>query len=298
MQEFTIRDIERMSGIKAHTIRVWESRYGIALPHRKKSKHRYYTNDDLKKVLRIAWLYHQGYRVSYIASLTDEAVSALIDEAVRGGQFYANQIADLLEASREMDDDAIERVLGSTVLTLGIERAMAHVIYPVLERIGLRWMNDEINPAQEHFASYHFRNMLVRHIDALPRNSAASPGTILVFAPEEEHHEIPLLFIHYLLRKNGYSVAYLGANVPLHIVEEFCEKRPIVQLHFHLLTNFTHYTAEEYLDLLSSRYPKKEVVMSGPLSAQIALPAPNALTIGSFDALVHYCRQPFRQRVE
>jgi DNA-binding transcriptional MerR regulator len=293
MQVFSIRDVERMSGIKAHTLRVWESRYGLALPQRKESKHRFYTNEDLRSILRISWLYRQGYKISFIASLSDESIAEMIEKEVRSGVFFTEQMAEMLKASRHLDDDLFERIMANTILQLGIERAMVHVFYPVLEKIGYRWMSGDFIPAQEHFATSLIRNMLIRQLDdlALPQPNGRLP--ILLFTPEEEYHELPLLFIYYLLRKNGYPTIYLGANVSDQVVEEVCRNRPVVQIHYHQLTNFTNYDAQEYLEMWCDKFPQKQVVASGPLTSQMPELPPNAHAVRSMNELLLYCRQPY-----
>lgn len=293
MQLFSIRDIERLSGIKAHTLRMWETRYGLVLPHRKESQHRFYTNDDLRRILRVSWLYHQGYKISHIASLSEEAIAQMIDKEVRSGVFFVEQMNDLLQASRDMNAELFDSTMLSAILQLGVERAVVHVLYPLLEKIGLLWMNEELQPAQEHFASNLIRHLLIRQIDELPLVKTNQQNCILLFGPEEEYHEIPLLFTYYLLRKNGYPTIYLGTNVAEATVEEYCKRKDIMQLHYHQLTNFTRMDAQEYFDLWSHRFPNKQIVVSGPLVQYIQHPPPNAWCIKSLQELLHYCRQPF-----
>lgn len=293
MQLFSIRDVERLSGIKAHTLRMWEGRYGLVLPHRKESQHRFYTNDDLRRILRVSWLYHQGYKISHIASLSEEAIAQMIDKEVRSGVFFVEQMNDLLQASKDMNDALFETTLFGAIMQLGLERAVVHVLYPFLEKVGLLWMNEELHPAQEHFASHLIRNLLIRQINELPPVTTNQENSILLFAPEEEFHEIPLLFTYYLLRKNGYPTIYLGINVAEATVEEFCKKKDIVQLHYHQLTNFTRMDAQEYVELWSHRFPNKQIVVSGPLVQYIQEAPPNAWCLKSLQELLHYCRQPF-----
>jgi DNA-binding transcriptional MerR regulator len=283
-----------MSGIKAHTLRVWENRYGLALPQRKASGRRFYTNEDLQAILRIAWLYRQGYKISYIASLSDDSIAEMIDKEVRSGVFFTEQIRELLNASRRLDDDLFERIMAKTILQLGMEQAMVHVFYPFLEKIGYCWMNGDFIPAQEHFATNLIRHALIRQLDDLPLPQPNGRLPILLFTPEEEYHELPLLFIYYLLRKNGYPTLYLGANVSEEVIEYVCRSRPVVQLHYHQLTNFTSYDAGEYLEMWCDKFPQKQIVVSGPLTLQMPeLLPPNAHAVRSMHKLLLYCRQPY-----
>jgi DNA-binding transcriptional MerR regulator len=294
MQTFSIRDMERMTGVKAHTLRVWEHRYGLALPHRKDSQHRFYTNEDLQKILRVAWLYEKGYKISRIASLNDDALSAMIQEAVHSGNGHQKTIESLLHASQQFDGDLFSELLHKAILHLGMEETVQQVIYPYLEKIGLLWMNDSVMPAQEHFSSQFIMHAFIASIDALPRPANVQPP-ILLFGPEEEYHEIPLLFIEYLLRKKGNRVVNLGPNTPDAAVEEFCGRKPFSQLHYHQVTNFTRYDAEELLEKWCLQYPTKRVVMSGRLTKAIEKPLPNAQLLGSIDDLLKYANHPFAE---
>jgi DNA-binding transcriptional MerR regulator len=292
MQTFSIRDMERMTGVKAHTLRMWEHRYGLALPHRKDSQHRYYTNEDLQKILRLTWLYQQGYKISRIAALNDDALSALIQEAVNHGNAYQRTIESLLNASQHFDGEMFSQLLQKAILQLGMEEAVRQVIYPYLEKIGLLWMNESVMPAQEHFSSQFIMHALIAGIDALPRPVHVTPPIVL-FAPEEEYHEIPLFFIEYILRKRGNKVINLGANTPDAAVEEYCSRRPFSQLHYHQVTNFTRYDADELLEKWCLQFPSKRIVVSGRLTSTIDKPSPNTLLLRSIDDLLQYASNPF-----
>ncbi len=293
METFSIRDIERLSGIKAHTLRMWEVRYGLVMPHRKESKHRFYTNDDLRHILRISWLYHQGYKISHIGSLSEKAIARLIEKEVSSGSFFEDQTNDLLSASIQMNEVLMESTLYRCTMQLGMERTLVQVVYPFFEKLGLMWMNETLRPAQEHFSSHIIRNMIIREIDNLPKPFQKSKGCILLFTPEEEYHEIPLLFVQYLLRKNGYATAYFGHHVKADVLESYCRLKPVVQLHYHHLTNFTHLDAEEYLEWCCTTFPGLKVVVSGPVTSKINTVPPNAQLLSSMQDLLNYCQNPY-----
>jgi hypothetical protein len=172
-----------------------------------------------------------------------------------------------------------------------MEEAVRQVIYPYLEKIGLLWMNESVMPAQEHFSSQFILHALIAGIDALPRPVHATPPIVL-FAPEEEYHEIPLFLIEYILRKRGNKVINLGANTPDAAVEEYCSRRPFSQLHYHQVTNFTRYDADELLEKWCLQFPSKRIIVSGRLANTIDKPLPNALLLRSIDDLVKYASHP------
>src|SRR4051794_37314353 len=213
MNQFTIRDIENLSGIKAHTWRIWEQRYGIGIAQRKESNHRFFDNDNLKQILRISYLYNSGIKISKIAALKPEeinelALSKLLKE--NENDFY---IKELVESSIDLDEERFERAFAEALRNLGVEATIVDVLYPFQEKIGVLWLTDHVIPAQEHFTSNIIRQKLAKATDDL--NNIKDPGkkAIVLFTPENERHEIPLQFIHYLLKKNQNKVVYFGTSV-------------------------------------------------------------------------------------
>lgn len=295
MEIFSIKDVERLSGIKAHTLRMWEVRYGLVMPHRKESKHRFYTNEDLRHILRVSWLYHQGYKISHIGSLSPTAIARIIDKEIKSGVFFEDMSNDLLTAGLELDEVKLTQTLHTCLMQLGVERTVVLVLYPFFEKLGLMWMNETLSPFQEHFSSNLIRNMLIREIDSLPKPFKKSRGTILLFTPEDEYHEIPLLFTQYLLRRNGFDTVYFGTHVKMEALESFCNMKAVTQLHYHHLTNFVHLDADEYLEMCCASFPSKKVVISGPIAGTIESHSPNALLLKSMQDLLNYCRNPYEE---
>src|SRR5260221_12743693 len=153
MNAFTIRDIENLCGIKAHTLRIWEQRYQLLCPKRKAGTHRIYDNNDLKCLLRIAFLYHHGHKISAIARMDDKERCQLTLALGRSSDSYEIFINQLTEASIDFDQDMFDRILHNVILHMGFEKAITRVVYPFLDRIGLLWLTGNVIPAQEHFAS-------------------------------------------------------------------------------------------------------------------------------------------------
>ena len=262
MHYFSIRDIENLCGIKAQTLRIWEVRYRIFLPKRKESNHRLYDNEDLKQLLRIAYLYKQGWKISKLAQLSPDGILAKVTETAdenKTGSFYANQ---LLEAAIDFDHILFSRLLNQTIEALGFETCIIHVCYPLLQKVGILWMTSHVIPAQEHFCSYLIQHKIIAITDALP---LPQPGAteILLFCPHGEYHELPLFFIHYLLRKNGWSSFYLGSNVSVELIREFLKRKKADYLFLHLITNFTGFTVDDYFEKLCRAFPDKNIVASG-----------------------------------
>lgn len=262
MQKFTIRDIENMCGIKAHTLRIWEQRYDLFTAKRKSSTHRYYDNEDLKKLLRIAFLYHTGLKVSKIAALSQTQISELIREVKTAGIKHDVFVLQLLEAAVDFDEHRFKTILEECISAIGVEECVIKVCYPFLQKTGLLWMTNNVIPAQEHFSSYIIQHKIIAETDKL--DGALLKGrSIVLFTPDGEHHELPLLFINYMLRKYGWRTIYLGANVQRQAVKEVIQKNEIDLLYFHVLTNFTRFDIDDYLEQTCKAFRDKKLFASG-----------------------------------
>lgn len=289
MNFFSISDIESLTGIKAHTLRIWEQRYDLLNPKRKESKHRLYDNEDLKYILRIAFLYHNGYKISKIVSLSEEEIKKMALETTPGKENYQVFVNQLTEASIDFDQMRFEKILHNLVLHLGFEKTVIQILFPLLNKIGLLWMTDKVSPAQEHFASGLVVKKILVAIDGLDRPTGDGNRRVLIFAPEGEHHEIPLLFMQYLLKKNGVPFIYLGTNVRLSVIRDFCSQHRITQLFCHLVTNLLSSDLNVYLRKLAAQFPDKEIIFSGQQAKKIDTPLPNLRLLKNAEAMLDFC---------
>jgi DNA-binding transcriptional MerR regulator len=261
MQIFTISDIENLTGIKAHTLRIWEQRYDFFQPKRKDSKHRIYDNEDLKRLLRVAYLYHQGWKISKIATLSDEDIIQIVTQSPAGPSDYASHITQLLNAMLGFNEYAFKQALNEVIEKVGFENTLIHVCYPYLTRIGNLWATNHALPAQEHFSSYLIQNRVIVETERLGVNEQ-SPEIILL-CPQGEFHELSLLFIQYMLRKNGWSTLYLGTNVTLTELAQIADKCGSKYIYLHLTTNFTGFEVDDYLEKICRQFPKQSILVSG-----------------------------------
>ncbi|MFM2138384.1 MAG: hypothetical protein RJA57_691 [Bacteroidota bacterium] len=262
MNRFSITDMEGLTGIRAHTLRAWEQRYRIGVAKRNDGQHRVYDGDDLKALLRIAYLYHHGYRISRIAGMSLSAISEAVATTGIKEEQPEQYLIQLVEASMDLDRDRFDRILNTLVIRLGIERAIFTVFYPFLNRIGLLWMTDHVIPAQEHFSSHFIRKKIIAALDGLP-SETVTDFTVLLFAPEREFHEIPLLAGNYLLKKNGIKTVYFGANTPLSALRDYCNLRPAQAVYTHFIAFPRKNGEEDFLKDLSMTMTGRPVLVSG-----------------------------------
>lgn len=263
MNVFSIRDIENLTGIKAHTIRIWEQRHNLFNPKRKQSRHRFYDSEDLKYILRIAYLYKQGdLKISKIAGMSEDDIRNLALQPQPGSNNYAIYINQLAEAALDFDQPRFEANLNRLVLLAGFEESVFKVIFPLLNKIGMLWLSGKMHPCQEHFASSLVIRKMIYAIDTLKKGDPQTDRKVLLFAPESEFHEIPLLFMQYLLKKNGVPYVYLGQHVSLETLKTVGRQHEVTELYFHLITNLTGCDIHQYLQKLSTLFPDKQVIFS------------------------------------
>lgn len=265
MNSFTIKDIENLSGIKAHTIRIWEQRYSFLKPQRTQTNIRYYTSEDVKTILNIALLNKYGYKISHIDKMNEGEMREKI-LSLTGSQAQQERIVhDLIQHMIDLDTDQFERILDDYILARGVEKAILQIIFPFLEKIGILWLTNHVNPAQEHLVTNIIRQKLIVGIEGVSTPLKLNKK-VLLFLPEGEHHEIGLLFLYYLLKSRGATVIYLGANVPMKDVEFVVQLRHPDMLYTHLSTVGQHFSFDKFIAQLSKRFTETPIVISGQLT--------------------------------
>jgi len=286
MNQFTISDIETLSGIKAQTLRVWEQRYGILIPKRKKSKHRIYDNEDLKEVLSIAHLNRAGIKISKIASMTPEERNLLTSSNNFGSSALKTDIQLFIDAGLNLDEIKFQKIYESILPKIGFEQVVMHVFYPLLQQIGKSWIGNQIKPAHEHFICEQITRKIDIEIQKLP---FVKRGKItLLLLPEGEFHRLPLLFIMYLMRKNGKRVVYLGADTTMEIIQQYLAKRSADYIHIHLITDFFHYQADKYFKKLIHICKEQHIIVSGPIAASLEFEHARIIKLTSMQALLNH----------
>ncbi len=263
MAFYSIRDLEKLSGIKAHTIRMWEKRYSIVKPRRTGTNIRYYCDDDLKRILNVSILNRHGMKISRIAEMNDDQISEQVMHIARTTGDHESQIEQLIVSVVEFDDDRFEKTLSRVIMQLGFEKTVLKVIYPFFLRIGILWQVGTVSPAQEHFASNLIRQKLLVAIDS--QDSPRKPGArrFLLFLPEGELHEMGLLFFHYILKKHGHQVIYLGQSVPFSDLEEVISIRDFYGLITSFTTALPDFSIKNYLEKLHATFPGKKIFVTG-----------------------------------
>ena len=265
MNAFTIKDLENLSGIKAHTIRIWEQRYAFIKPQRTQTNIRYYTNEELKKILNISLLNKFGYKISHINKMSATEIQEKII-ALSNSQAQQERIVnEMIQFMVDMNIDSFEEVLDNYIATRGFDKAITQIIFPFLERIGILWVTDHINPAQEHLVTNIIRQKLIAGIEKVFTH-ISTDKLVLLFLPEGEHHELGLLYTCYLLKSRGIKTLYLGADVPMADLEFVSKFKKPDYLYTHITSAAGNFNFEKFLTQAQTRLAHFPLIISGHLT--------------------------------
>ena len=289
MANYSIKDLEHLSGIKAHTLRVWEQRYNLINPKRTDTNIRFYDQEDLKLILNVSLLKDNGLRISKIAEMSKEELNEAIVNISDSGTSFADQIYALTLSMIDLDEARFEKIISSNTLKYGFERTMMNIITPFFAKIGVMWLTDAINPAQEHFISHLIRQKIMVAIDGQYTELDEKMPKYMLFLPEGELHELNLLFANFLIKARGGRVIYLGQTLPINdlkVAHEIYEPQYMLTV---LTSKPQDYSVTEYIEHLSELFPSSEILVSGRqvVGQDLELPE-NIRTIASLNDLISF----------
>jgi DNA-binding transcriptional MerR regulator len=265
MNSFTIKDLENLSGIKAHTIRIWEQRYSFLKPSRTNTNIRYYSNEELKKLLNVALLNKFGFKISHIDKMNERDIKEKILLLNQLEAQYERVVNTLIQNMVDLDIESFEKVLDDFIDVRGIEKTIGQIIFPYLEKIGILWLTNHINPAQEHLVTNIIRQKLIvgiQHVDSQVKINRS----VLLFLPEGEYHELGLLFMHYILKCKGVSCIYLGCCISVADIEYVVKLKRPDYLYTHLTSCCNKFNFEKFIASLSKKFNNTPVIISGQLT--------------------------------
>lgn len=216
--KFSIKDLENLSGVKAHTIRIWEKRYNLLAPKRTDTNIRYYSLESLQKILNVSFLNNNGYKISKISNLKDNEISDLVKEiAAKDKQLDDNSINDFKLAMLTFDQHLFSKTYKNLIGVKSFKEIFYETFLPFLGEIGLLWQTDTITPAHEHFISTRIKQKILLNIEKNQAlgNEVDTKKMFVFFLPENEIHDIGILFVNYELVSIGYPTLFLGQSIPI-----------------------------------------------------------------------------------
>jgi MerR family transcriptional regulator, light-induced transcriptional regulator len=260
---YSIKDLEKLTGIKAHTIRIWEQRYQLICPNRTKTNIRYYDDIALKLLLNIALLNKNGVKISKIATMTREEIAEQVSTIAEVDFDYDTQLDALTIAIIEMDEYKFDRILTTNIDDIGFERTMLEIIYPFLERLSLLWLTGSITPIHEHFMGYLLRQKVIVAIDREPLASGRDVKKFIIYLPEGERQELSLLFMHYLLKVRKHQVIYLGQEISLGDLQDACQIHKPDYIFTLLNEPILKMSVQQYVEKLANDFGNSQIMLSG-----------------------------------
>ncbi len=289
MAVYSIKDLEKLSGIKAHTLRVWEQRYGIIEPKRTKTNIRYYLDEDLKFILNIALLNKNGIKISRIANMSKDEIAEKVAAISEINFEYGTQLDALTISMIEMDEQKFDRIVGANIQQMGFERTMLEVIYPFLGKLSVLWLTGSINPAQENFMSYLIRQKIIVAIDKEPLSSGRGVNKFLIYLPEGEKQELSMLFMHYLLKSRQNHVIYIGQDITLADLKDAYNIHKPDYIFTMITETFAREPVQQYVDRLAGNFRDCHILLSGyQVVAQDVHPPDNVSILRSLDQAMSF----------
>jgi DNA-binding transcriptional MerR regulator len=278
MSVYTIKDLENLTGVKAHTIRIWEQRYTFLKPQRTETNIRYYGNDELKSILNITLLNKYGFKISHIDKMSPDEIKEKLLTLTNQQAQQERIINDLIKKMLDLDINEFEKILDQYILSKGIERTINQIIFPYMEKIGILWVTSYVVPAQEHLVTNLIRQKIIVGIEAA-KPTFINPKTVLLFLPEGEYHELGLLFINYLLKTRSIQTYYLGTNVPLEDIEFVVKLKKPDYIYSHLTSVANAFSFERFLINVLKKANGTPVIISGRLSQAYEKKVPQKITL-------------------
>jgi DNA-binding transcriptional MerR regulator len=265
MDQFTISELQKYSGVNVHSIRAWEKRYNALTPHRTQGNTRYYDGDQLRRLLNIVSLMNDEYKVSELCSMSDLKLSRLLQIKLEGEKTQSENdeflVSQMVASAMRFDESLFDKIFLRAVAKYNLEGAYLKVIYPAVQRLGVLWTIDGISPAQEHFATHLVKQKLISSVDILPINHHSKKNWLL-FLPEGEFHEIGLLMANYLIRNAGQRTTYLGANVPFGTIKDAVGSIKPSFLLFFLVAGNNEEEDQKFVASLITAFPQQKIVLS------------------------------------
>lgn len=289
MSTYSISDLEKLSGIKAHTIRIWEQRYKLLTPLRSDSNIRYYNDEQVRHLLNVSTLIKLGIKISHISQLTDSEINELLEQSILQAKDEDSKISvyihKLMAAGIDYNEHEFDKVFKQAVKKYGLVACYQKIIYPMLIKIGLLWGKSEIIPAQEHFITNLLKQKLNHAIEQLPPPESTAE-TWLLFLPEEEDHELGLLLSNFLLRASNRRVVYLGQRVPYYNLKAVIDDIQPECLQYFIVRHHSTEWLQTLLNNIKKDFPgiKKYICGAEYVSENIKLPKDHVWIsdIGSF----------------
>lgn len=235
---FSIKDLENLTGIKAHTIRIWEKRYDVLEPMRTDTNIRLYDIENLQKLLNITLLHNHGYKISQISKLSKERIPQLVNEIITDKSFKSHALSSFKMAMMNFDQTLFINTYDKLLSEQSFREIFFDIFIPIIQEIGYLWQTNTISIAHEHFISYLIKQKILVNTEKLQIQEPTRHDKVFVlYLPDNEIHELGLMYLNYEIQFSGYKTIYLGESVPITCLKE-------VKKYFNNITYICYMTVE------------------------------------------------------
>jgi len=269
MDRYTIAELEKLTGIKTGTIRIWERRYRIIKPHRTDTNRRWYDDDDLIRIINISILYRHGVKISKIASMSGAEISREVALLTVVTTDTDTQLDSLVVAMTDFNEKSINENLMRSIISRGFEETFEKIVFPFMRRVGIMWQTGTVDIGAEHFMTNIFRKRLIVATDSLPDADRPDKKRVLLFLPESELHEMGLLFFGFIVKKEGHDMLYLGQSTPFNAMADVVARWNPDIIITGSLTGLPYEKPEDYLKRMSTVFRDKKILVSGAMAMAV-----------------------------
>ena len=286
MQNFSIKELETLSGIKAHTLRRWEKRHAVLNPKRSQGNNRFYSIIELIKILNFSLLNKNGYKISHLSALNNEELEQKIKGIVNDGGRQQKAVNDLIISMHLLDTENFEKILDTCLVTWSIDIVLSEIVYKILQKTGLFWKGNRLT--EEHFVVTALRSKIFLGIEEAEVTKRKNKK-ILLFLPEAGQLDLMLLYTKYLLKIRGFQVLYMGNDVSIANLKAVIQLKQPTYI-FTCLPKRTKLEINELSSIMYKIIPEsKLVIANNPESTRIKIYYDNVLQLGYEDALTLIC---------
>jgi len=278
MVVYSIKDMESISGVKAHTIRIWEKRYGIIKPRRTESNIRYYTDEDLRHLLNVCILNKKGHRISKIAEMSREEIRQQVNSYSNINIGVDDKVDALMIFILELDSYNFSLILDQNIEQQGLEQTMVELIYPLMDKISMAWLAGSFSGVHESFVTQIIKSKIQACIEALPDKVDNSPK-YMIYLAEGEKEELSLLYLHYMLKKRECKVINLGLEVSLRDVILGCNTAKPDFVFTIINREVPRQTLQNYIDQIGSNLQNSQLLLTGYQTVSQIIEWPESVTI-------------------
>ncbi len=289
---YSIKDIEHLAGVKAHTIRIWEKRYNILEPKRTDTNIRFYLEEDLQHILNVALLNNHGFKISQIAKLNRDDIQKKVAQISDFDDALDERIDCLTMSMMELNEFKFNRILETNIDQRGFEKAMEEVVFPLLDKLGHLWMSGCIKPIHELFVSQIIKRKIIKAIDEIPINTDTNIPSFLLFLPEGEKADLSLLYLHFMLINNGFRVTNLGTDVKKSL---FLDASNILNPEYIVIIandSFENIPLETYLNEICKKLNTSTILLTGYQAIKQKISSTRKVKVlSSLDEILYFCNK-------